>query len=230
MEIYTTERKKAKKALGLIPEHQHVLVIDDCLSPSVLEDLLDLLYISADETIEISVFCKGTPQSARVIEKDYAKVEHFHIFGRETVNLIPVSAGDNRHTGNGEILVQHIKGSRIPAAAAAYHRSADFHLLGKVSAVEKPVQKREKRSVGGSVINRAADDQPVRAFKLRSNFVDKIIKNAFAGFSAAVACNTAPDILFSDLDQLGFNALFFQGYNDFVQGCGGAPTRFRAAV
>jgi hypothetical protein len=56
MEIYTTERKKAKKALGLITEHQHVLVIDDCLSPSVLEDLLDLLYISADETIEISVF------------------------------------------------------------------------------------------------------------------------------------------------------------------------------
>ena len=44
----------------------------------------------------------------------------FHIFGRETVNLIPVSAGNNRHTGNGEILVQHIKGSRKRRLSSAW--------------------------------------------------------------------------------------------------------------
>ena len=114
MEIYTTERKKAKKALGLIPEHQHVLVIDDCLSPSVLEDLLDLLYISADETIEISVFCKGTPQSARVIEKDYAKVEHFHIWKDLSKRSVLIASADLLVTRPDSSILYRARDSHTP--------------------------------------------------------------------------------------------------------------------
>lgn len=83
LSIDTNLRREAKKALGINPKHRHILVMDNSLPLSELKDLLDLLYICADETIEISVFCKGDEEYERVIRKDFANLSHFHIWGAE---------------------------------------------------------------------------------------------------------------------------------------------------
>ena len=76
-------RKKTKKALGINPKHRHILVMDNSLPLSELKDLLDLLYICSDETIEISVSFKSDEKSESDIRKDFANLAHFHIWGEE---------------------------------------------------------------------------------------------------------------------------------------------------
>ena len=76
-------REEAKKAIGINPKHRHILVMDNSLPLSELEDLLDLLYICSDETIEISVSCKNDEEYERVIRKDFKDLAHFHIWGAD---------------------------------------------------------------------------------------------------------------------------------------------------
>lgn len=93
METYTNERKKAKKTLGLVPEHWHILVVNDCLQISELEDLLDMLYVCSNETVEISVFTKKT-YNYDGLEKDYSKLDHFHIWKNSTKRAALITSAD----------------------------------------------------------------------------------------------------------------------------------------
>ena len=86
----TKMRKEAKKALGINPKHRHILVMDNSLPLSELKNLLDLLYVRSDETIEISVSFKSDEKYESDIRKNFANLAHFHIWGEEkrTAELI----------------------------------------------------------------------------------------------------------------------------------------------
>ena len=64
-----------------------------------------------------------------------------NLLRRISIHHVPVLAGGDGHAGNGEILVQHIEGRCIAAAAAGNHRRAHFHGLIYARRAEKqPVQ------------------------------------------------------------------------------------------
>ena len=61
------------------------------------------------------------------------------------VDQVPVLAGNDRHTGNGEIFVQLVKGGRIARPAAADNRCA--HLHGFVNMAAEKTDGPGKKSV-----------------------------------------------------------------------------------
>ena len=69
-----------------------------------------------------------------------------------------------------------------------------------MGAEEQPVQTGDEGGIGGTVIDRAGDDQTVCRFKLGGNFVYGILEHAFSVFPAITAGYAAPDGLFADLD------------------------------
>lgn len=60
----------------------------------------------------------------------------FHIVGRKAVHLVPVSAGNDRHARNGEILVQYVEGCGVSASPAADNGGTHLGEWGFVGMVE----------------------------------------------------------------------------------------------
>lgn len=51
----------------------------------------------------------------------------------KAVNVVPILAGCNRHTGNGKELIQFIEGRRTAASSCTDNACAHFHRLVKMS-------------------------------------------------------------------------------------------------
>src|SRR5699024_9637561 len=110
-----------------------------------------------------------------------------------SVDTVPVLAGGHRHTADGKILVQLIKGGRQPASSGGHHTGSHFHGLIKGGAEKQPVQERNQSAVGRCVINGTSDHQPITGFKFRSNLIDAVVKHAFPFGGTCPASDTSPD-------------------------------------
>ena len=104
-----------------------------------------------------------------------------------------------RHTGHGEILVQHIEGRGIAAPAAGDHRRAHLHGFVHAQGAEKqPVHEGDSAARRGGKVHRRADDECICRGQFGRNFVHNIIKDTFARFvalsSAWLSVSNAPEI------------------------------------
>ena len=113
--------------------------------------------------------------------------------------------GGHRHTANGKILVQLVKGSGKPSSSGRYHAGSHLHGLVKGSAEEQTVQEGNQRSVGGSVVNGASYYQSVACLELGRDFIDTVVKYALAFLGAGTTCDAAPHRLVSHLHNLTFH-------------------------
>ena len=104
---------------------------------------------------------------------------------RASVHAVPVLAGCHWHTGDGEILVQLIVSGGAAASSCHGNAGAELHALVKAGAVKEPVKTGDESGVGGSVVDRAGNDETVCFLELWCQFIDNIVKNA-AAFSAQV--------------------------------------------
>ena len=127
--------------------------------------------------------------------------------GGGAVDAVPVLAGGDGHAGDGEELVQLVKGRGAASASCNGDGSADLHRFVKAGAVKQAVKKRDKRTVGRSIIYRTAYYKPITLLKFRSYLVYNIINSAFTVFISISAGNTASDILCTDLHSFGFNVV-----------------------
>ena len=146
------------------------------------------------------------------------------------MDTVPILAGSNRHAGDGEVFVQLIKGSGKTAAACRDNRSADFHGLVKVCAVEQPVKKSNKCCICRCIINRTSDNKAVSLFKFRSNLIYHIGKSTFSELGTGTAGNTAADIFISDMYDFRLNTIFCKDFFHFVQGSISAAFCVRTSV
>ena len=139
-------------------------------------------------------------------------------------------AGRDGHSADGEILVQLVKCSGAAAPAGDHHGRADLHPLVKAGAVEQPIQKRHQRSICGSIIDRAGGHQTISFPKRFRRLIDRVVKDALAGFPAASAGDAAPDGLVAHVENFGFDALGGEDFRHLGKGIGRISVCFGASV
>ena len=150
--------------------------------------------------------------------------------GGAAVDTVPVMAGRDGHSADGEILVQLVKGGRAAAPAGNHHGRADLHPLVKAGAVEQPIQKRHQRGVGRGIIDRAGGNQTVSFPKRFRRLVDRVVKDAFAGLPAASAGDAATDGLIAHVENFGFDVLGGEDFRHLGKGIGRISVCFGASV
>jgi len=139
----------------------------------------------------------------------------------KAVNGVPILAGRHRHTVDGEILVQLVKGGRAAAAAGAHHACADLHGLIKACAVKKAVQHGDEGGVGRGKIHRTCDNKAIRLLQLAGQLIDHIVKHALTRHLAPAAGAAAPNRLIAHLYQLRLHAFLSKDAAHFLQRRGG---------
>ena len=105
-----------------------------------------------------------------------------------------------------------------------------YPLVNMAGRIEQAVQEGKERSVGGSIVNRAAHDHTVSAVQLCGNFIDQIIKYTAVRLIAAAAAYTAPDQVRADFDDFGFDAALVENILHLSQGKGSIALFMGAAV
>ena len=93
-EIYACEeKKKAKERLGLDPQAPHVLVMGGSMGCGPIPELVERLYMSLDESVQISVVCGSNKRMQKSLSEDYGHLQNIHILGYvEDVSLLYDSA------------------------------------------------------------------------------------------------------------------------------------------
>lgn len=84
------------------------------------------------------------------------------------------------------------------------------HLHGLVDAEgaeKQSVHEGDGSACGGGKVYRAADDKGVRLCQFWCNFIDHIVKHAFACLSTFAAGNTTANVLVAHMEQLHFDVL-----------------------
>lgn len=95
------------------------------------------------------------------------------------------------------------------------------HLHGLVDAEgaeKQPVHEGDGSACGGGKVYRAADDKGICLCQLWRDFIDHIVKHAFACLGTFAAGNTTANVLVAHMEQLHFDALGLQGVFQFGQG------------
>ena len=137
---------------------------------------------------------------------------------RSAVHHVPVLCAGNRHAGHGEILVQHVEGRGIAAATTGNYCRAHLHGFVHAQRAEKqPVHKGNRAARRRGKVYRRTDDEGVRLRQLGRNFIDNIIKHAFARFVTFAAGDAAANILVANVNQLNFYAFRFQRFFSSVR-------------
>ena len=139
-------------------------------------------------------------------------------------------AGGDGHVGDGEKLVQLVKGGRAAAPAGAHHAGPNLHGLFKLGAVEQPVQHGDEGGVGGGIVHGACHHQAVGLFKLGGQLVDHVVKDTPARLGAPVTGDAAPHGQMAHLDDFGLHPLGLKHPDHLVQGDGGVPVGPGTAV
>ena len=155
---------------------------------------------------------------------------HFGLAFIASVNGVPILAGGNGHIGNGEVLIELIKGRRAAATPGAHHGRAHLHGLVKVCAVEKSVKQRDQGGVCRGIVNRTCHHKAVCLFKFFGDFIDRVIKDAFTRSVAVMTRDTAADILMADLHRFRLYALFDKYFLHLAYGNGSVAFRPGTAV
>ena len=118
------------------------------------------------------------------------------------VDHVPILAGGYRHPGHGEILVQHIEGGGVAAPAAGDYRRPHLHGLVDAEGAEKQsVHEGDGSACGGGKVYRAADDKGICLCQFWRDFIDHIVKHAFAGLGTLAAGNTTANVLVAYMEQ-----------------------------
>ena len=146
------------------------------------------------------------------------------------VNTVPVLAGGHRHPGDGEILVQLIKGGGAAAPPGAGYAGTNLHGLIKGCAVKQPVQTGDQRGIGGGVIHRTGNHQTVGLLKLGGQLVYSIVKDALAGLGTGAAGHAAPDVPVSQDHRFHIDVILLENRFHFPQGHGGVAVGMGTAV
>ena len=182
-------------------------------------DLVDSFKSTLDEVREADLLLHIVDISHPDFEEQIEVVNKTLADIGAAVDHVPILAGCHWHSGHGEILVQHIKGGGVAAPAAGDYRRPHLHGLVDAEGAEKQsVHEGGGSACGGSEIHRAADDKGVRLCQFWCNFIDHIVKHAFACLGTFAAGDAATDILVAHMEQLNFDALGLQGVFQFGQG------------
>src|SRR5699024_9206968 len=114
--------------------------------------------------------------------------------------------------------------------AAADDRCSRLACKVFAAAVKGAVEEGTNLSAGVGVVDRGAKDKAVGLLCLLDKFVDPVIKDAFSQLCAGTAGDAAGNRLFTDLDNFGFNPIFFERSRHLAQGSIGAALCVWAAV
>lgn len=74
-----TARSEAKRALGIAPERQHLLICCPNSEADLLVDIIAMIYVGDDHDSEISVICGENKPLFRQLEKELGHIEN-HTF------------------------------------------------------------------------------------------------------------------------------------------------------
>ncbi len=75
---------EAKRALGLDPDAQHLVVLASDTPGGFLSDLLSMVYIGDDHDSEISVLCANNGVLLRKLDEEIGHLETIHLYDTET--------------------------------------------------------------------------------------------------------------------------------------------------
>ncbi len=75
------DKCEAKKALGIAPEHTHLLMMCGSMGCGPLEKLAELLSQGMDETMELSIICGTNEKLYEELSIKFKDMENVHIFG-----------------------------------------------------------------------------------------------------------------------------------------------------
>ncbi len=81
-------RAKAKRALGIVPESQHLLICCPNSEADLLVDIISMIYVGDDLDSEISVICGDNRTLYRQLEKELGYIETIHLY--DTPSNLPL--------------------------------------------------------------------------------------------------------------------------------------------
>ena len=130
--------------------------------------------------------------------------------GERSVNAVPVLAGRDGHTADGEVLIELVKRCRATAAARDRYRRADLHALVKAGAVKQTVKQGNQRAVGRGVIHGAGDDHAVARLEFLRELAYDIVRDAVPDLAAGGTARAALNRHLSDVNDFDLDPLRFK--------------------
>ena len=107
-------RAKAKQALGLQPETQHLLACAPNSDAGFLSDVLSMIYVGDDYDSEISVVCGENTDLLRQLEQVLGHIETIHLFDRPPNLALLFDSADLLLAEPNETLANEAAGRRLP--------------------------------------------------------------------------------------------------------------------
>ena len=144
--------------------------------------------------------------------------------------LIPILAGYHRHTVDGKIFVQLVKGCGSPTASAADDAGTGLALEQGALAVKCPVQEGSDHTGSRCIMHRRSEDKSVCSLRFFHKFIHAILPETLSVLQTGIAADTSGDGLCTHLDDLRLNTVFLQCSRYFLQSCVGTALRMSASV
>ena len=147
------------------------------------------------------------------------------------MDAVPILGGHHRHGGDGEVLVELVKGVAGPATAAGDHGGGRFVEEQPLGVVEHPVQQALQPPRDAAEIDWGAHHQAVGLDDLLDALIDAVIvENTAALAPAGSAVDTPPDELIADPEDLGLDLMLLELSRHLGQGGVGAALFVGATV
>jgi len=147
------------------------------------------------------------------------------------MDAVPILGGHHRHGGDGEVLVELVKGRSGSAPAAGDHCRAQLAGHPASAGIEQPVEEALQPPRDAAEIDWGAHHQAVGLDDLLDALIDAVIvENTAALAPAGSAVDTPPDELIADPEDLGLDLMLLELSRHLGQGGVGAALFVGAAV
>ena len=152
------------------------------------------------------------------------------VVGGEAMDGVPVLGGDDGHVGDGEILVELLKGGGGASASAGDDGGSEFARHAVFRGEEEAVEEGDELPARPAVVDRGADDEGVEFVQSFLDVGDDVVPEAIPGLHALHAGDAARDGMAPEVEHFRGDVVLLQGLFDFVQGGPGAAPLMGAAI
>lgn len=109
-----TARSEAKRALGIAPESQHLLICCPNSEADLLVDIIAMIYVGDDHDSEISVICGENKPLFCQLEKELGHIETIHLYDMPSELPLLIDSTDLLLSEPHEIIAAEAAKHRLP--------------------------------------------------------------------------------------------------------------------